>query len=363
MDATCRILVTKLWRRRLRRTTWLFVVLSLVTACGSGDEDKDTLTLITHDSFSLSDEVLANFTANTGITVEIFRAADAGTMLNQSILAKGNPLGDVIFGVDNTFMSRALAAEILEPYASPRLAAIPARLQLDESSRLLPVDVGDVCINYDVDWFETRAIAPPSSLADLVDPRLSGQLVVQNPATSSPGLAFMLATIAEFGQGGDYDWLDYWSELRANDVRISPGWTEAYYGDFSFAGGGDRPIVVSYATSPPAEVFFADPRPSEAPTAVVASTCFRQQEFVGILAGTDNREGAELFVDFLLSVEVQEDIPWNMFVFPVVSDAQVPAEFLEFSTVPQNPLTVSADEIESNRDTWIDDWTTQVVRP
>ncbi len=335
----------------------------VASSCSSSDDvDQTSLTLVTHDSFVLSDDVLAGFTEATGITVEIVRASDAGSMLNQSILAGENPLGDVIFGIDNTFMSRALGAGILESYDAPRLADIGDEFKLDSDNYLLPVDVGDVCINYDTAWFGERDIAPSASLADLALPAYQDLLVVQHPATSSPGLAFMMATIAEFGTDGDYTWLDYWAELRANGVLVSPGWTEAYYGDFTYAGGGSRPIVVSYASSPPAEVFFADPRPAVAPTAVVESTCFRQIEFVGILAGTDNRSGAEQFVDFMLSVEVQNDIPWNMFVFPVANDATPPPEFVEFSLVPANPLVLDADDIEANRDSWIDQWATTVTR-
>ena len=310
------------------------------------------VTLVTHDSFALSEDVIAQFTADTGIELKIVRGDDAGTVLNQSILAAGNPLGDVIFGVDNNFMSRALDADILEPYDSPRLSAIPDEFELDPTNRLLPVDVGDVCLNYDVAWFADNGIAPPTGLADLVEPDYADLTVVQNPATSSPGLAFLMATIAEYGDG----WTDYWRQLDDNGVAVSPGWSEAYYGDFTYAGGGDRPIVVSYASSPPAEVFFAEPRPATAPTAVVEASCFRQQEFIGILAGTDNRAGAEALVDFMLSVEVQNDIPWNMFVFPVADDATAPPEFVEFSLIPADPLSLPAADIEANRDTWIQEW-------
>ncbi len=321
-----------------------------------------TITLVTHESFALSEEVLAAFTAETGITVEILTSGDAGIALNQSILSAGNPLGDVIFGVDNTFMSRALDADILDGYNSPLLAEIPDEYELDPTNRLLPVDVGDVCLNSDVEYFAQRDLAPPGDLLALTDAAYRDLLVVQNPATSSPGLAFLLASIAEFGTSGDYPWTTFWADLRANGVRVSPGWSEAYYGDFTWAGGGDRPIVVSYASSPPAEVFFADPPLESAPTAVVESTCFRQQEFVGILAGTDEPASARAFVDFLLGVTAQNDIPWNMFVFPVNSNATPPPEFLEHSVIPADPLSVPSTDVEENREAWIEEWTDIVVR-
>lgn len=355
----------------------LFIAFTLVAASCGGDgttstattavtppspDDPTTITLVTHESFALSEDVLAAFTAETGVTVELLTSGDAGAALNQSILSAGNPLGDVIFGIDNTFMSRALDADILDAYESPLLAEIPDEFELDPTNRLLPVDVGDVCLNYDVAYFADNGVTPPETLRDLTDPALADLLVVQNPATSSPGLAFVLATIAEFGTDGDYPWTAFWRDLRDNGVRVSPGWSEAYYGDFTWAGGGDRPIVVSYASSPPAEVFFAEPRPTEAPTAVVEESCFRQQEFVGILTGTDEPGAARAFVDFLLGRTAQEDIPWNMFVFPVNETAEVPEEFTEFSLIPADPLSVDSADIEANREAWIEEWTDIVVR-
>jgi len=367
---------TKIFTSTKTRFMALIACVAIVAAaCGSdvntsstatepppSPSNPKTITLVTHESFALSEDVLAAFTAETGITVELLTSGDAGTALNQSILSAGNPLGDVIFGIDNTLMSRALEANILDAYESPLLAEIPDEFKLDDTHRLLPVSVGDVCLNYDVGYFTDNGIAPPQSLGDLTDPALKGLLVVQNPATSSPGLAFLLASIAEFGFDGDYTWKSFWADLRANGVRVSPGWTEAYYGDFTWAGGGDRPIVVSYASSPPAEVFFAEPRPAAAPTAVVEASCFRQQEFVGILSGTNETAAAQMFVDFLLGVDAQNDIPWNMFVFPVNSLATPPPEFVEFSLIPDNPLSVPSVAIEASREGWIEDWTDIVVR-
>jgi len=351
-------------KNRAERIVALVLMISLLAAaCGTNSESDSgaTITLITHESFALSPDVLEGFTADTGIEVKLLRSGDAGIALNQSILSKGNPLGDVIFGIDNTFMSRALDADILEPYDSPLLDEIPDEMELDPTNRLLPVTIGDVCLNYDIGYFAEAGIEPPRTLADLTKPALANLLVVENPATSSPGLAFVLATIAEFGTEGPYPWTSFWADLRRNGVRVSPGWTEAYYGDFTLAGG-DRPIVVSYASSPPAEVFFSDPPLTDAPSAVVESTCFRQQEFVGILAGTEHVPEARAFVDFLLGVTAQNDIPWNMFVFPVNEGATPPPEFVDFSVVPSDPLRVDPRDIETNREQWIDTWTDIVVR-
>jgi thiamine transport system substrate-binding protein len=323
-----------------------------------------TLTVMTHSSFDVSEDVVAAFQEQCNCQVQFLRAGDAGLMLNQALLSKDNPLADVIYGVDNTFLSRALQGGILEPYQSPELANVPDDLKLDPTFEMLPVDYGDVCLNYDVGWFEDRHLAPPADLPDLTQPAYQGLTVVENPATSSPGLAFLLATIGRFGEEGDYTYQDYWADLRANDVLVADGWDAAYYSNFTSASDGDRPIVVSYASSPVAEVYYSDPPVDQAPTgAVVADgTCFRQIEFVGILKGTQHHALAEQWVDFVLGTTFQEDIPLKMFVFPANAQATLPDVFAQFALIPQHPVTLSPDAIEANRQTWIEAWTRVVLR-
>ena len=275
-----------------------------------------------------------------------------------------NPLADVIYGVDNMFLSRALEGEILESYQSPVLADVPDVLELDATFHMLPVDYGDVCLNYDKGWFEDHNLAPPSDLQSLLLPEYKSLTVVEHPATSSPGLAFLFATIGHFGEKGEYNYLDYWADLEANDVLVTDGWEDAYWGQFTYASDGDRPIVVSYASSPPVEVFFAEAEFEEAPTGVVIAdgSCFRQIEFVGILKGTKNRDLAEQWVDFMLGTTFQEDIPLKMFVFPSNSQAALPEVFAQFAEIPEHPSMVDPDLIEKNREEWIKAWTKVVLR-
>ncbi len=330
----------------------------LLAACAdepSPDSGPQTVRLITHDSFQVSDAVWEAFEATTGHTVELLTAGDAGTMVNQAILTKDNPVADVMFGIDNTFLGRALDADLFEEFQPDGLADVPDALQLD--SRVTPIDFGDVCLNYDIRRMDELGVAPPSRLLDLAQPAYRGLSVVQHPGTSSPGLAFLLATIAVFGEDGDYPWQSFWRDLVANDVLVTAGWEDAYYGAFSGgSGAGDRPIVVSYASSPPAEVIYADPPVSEAPTAVVSDGCFRQIEFAGILAGTPVPNAARQLVEFMLGLEFQEDIPLNMFVFPANGQAELPEEFLLYTTVPASPASVGFAEINANRSAWIEEW-------
>jgi thiamine transport system substrate-binding protein len=320
---------------------------------------------MTHDSFSASKPVIAEYEKQCGCQVRILKSGDAGLALNKAILAKGNPLADVFYGVDNSFLSRALAADIFEPYASPALADIPADLKLDPSNRLLPVDFGYVALNYDKKYFASKGLALPQTLRDLTKPEYKGLLVVENPATSSPGMAFLLTTVAAFGEKGDYTYLDFWKGLRANDVRVSDGWEDAYYTQFSGGSGkGDRPLVVSYATSPAAEVYFADPQPADSPTGNILPPggTFRQVEFVGILKGTANLDLARQWVDFMLGPTFQADIPLQMWVYPTRTGTPLPDVFIKFAPVPSQPAAITSEQIESGREGWLKAWTDMVLR-
>ncbi len=347
----------------MNKTVFLagLLIAATMMLCSNTVQAENTITLMTHDSFNVSKEVLATFETQNHVKVRFLKSGDAGAALVQAILSKENPLADVFFGVDNTFLSRALAADIFLPYTSPLLARIPISLQLDRQNRLLPVDYGDVCLNYDKEWFRKKNLAPPTDLSDLIKPAYRDLTVVENPATSSPGMAFLIATIGRFGEQG---YLDFWRKLRENGVIVANGWEDAYYGHFSSASKGDRPIVVSYASSPPAVVYYAGKPLTESPTAalVAGNTAFRQIEFVGILKGTKEPELAKKLVDFLLSKDFQEDIPLQMFVFPANSSAKLPEVFVKYAIVADKPVSISPATIEANRDSWIEAWTNTVLR-
>jgi thiamine transport system substrate-binding protein len=359
------------------------VAAAIVAGCGSDDSSTDssassttasanastpkagvTLSLVTYDSFPTGDTslnaALDTFTSETGIGVRIVVAGDTGTMVTKAELTAGNPEGDVMWGVDNTFLSRAVDADVFAAYESTQLAALDEELTaLVPGHEATPVDFGDVCINYDIAWFAERGVDPPATLRDLVEPAYQDLLVVENPGTSSPGLAFLLATIAEFGD----DWQDYWEDLRGNGVEVVDSWNSAYYERFSgSSGAGPRPLVVSYGTSPPAEVLFADPPRDDAPTAVAADTCFRQVEFAGVLRGTEHEPEARALVDFLAGATFQSELALNLFVYPARTEVELPEEFTTFSVLPDDPLTVEPAEISEHREEWVDEWTQIVLR-
>lgn len=332
------------------------------SATGAVQPGKQTLAVMTHDSFAASEGVIAQFERENNVKVSFIKSGDAGAALNKAILSKDAPIADVFYGVDNTFLSRALQSGIYVPYHSPLLDQIPAEFKLDPTDQALPVDYGDVCLNYDKAYFAEKKLPVPGSLEDLTKPEYKGLLVMENPATSSPGLVFLLASIAHFGPD---KYLDYWKSLRENGLVVVDGWETAYYTNFSGSSGkGPQPLVVSYNTSPAAEVVFASKPITEAPIGSITApgTCFRQVEFVGILAGTKKMELAQKFVDFMLSKTFQEDMPLQMFVYPVNPQAKLPDAFQKYAPLPQQPASMPPDEIAKNRDAWIQAWTQTVLR-
>ncbi|WP_122816163.1 thiamine ABC transporter substrate-binding protein [Nocardioides pantholopis] len=330
-----------------------------VSACsvvGSGDdgaEPADRVVLVTHESFNLPDELVARFEDETGLELTVRPAGDAGTLTNKLVLTRDNPTGDVAFGVDNAFASRAVAEGVFAPYAAelPEGAeafALPG--DPGEGAGLLtPVDTGNVCVNVDDTWFAERGQQPPATLEDLRKPAYRDLLVVPGAATSSPGMAFLLATIAEYGDR----WPDYWADLMANGAKLTDGWSDAYQAEFTQGGGpGTRPIVVSYDSSP---AFTLDEEGGTT-TSALLDTCLRQVEYAGVLAGADNPDGAEQLVDFLLSDDVQAALPESMYVFPVSSAVELPEDWARFARQPEAPYELDPAEVDANRDAWLREW-------
>lgn len=311
------------------------------------------VTVAVHDSFALPEALLKEFTAATGCVVTVLKSGDAGQLTNKLVLTKSAPIADAVFGIDNAFAGRAVSQGVLAAYrpvlpAGAQAHALPGA----GAGQLTPVDFGDVCVNVDSAWFAARGTTPPVTLDDLVKPDYKGLFVTPGAATSSPGFAFLLATIGKYGETG---WADYWRKLMTNDTLITAGWTEAYTVDFSAGEGkGTRPVVLSYASSIP----FTIPEGGTAPTtAALLDTCFRQVEYAGVLTGAKNPEGAKAFVAWLLTTPVQAAIPESMYVYPVAKDVALPPDWARWATVAPAPYAVAAETIDAHRDAWLRQWT------
>ena len=329
----------------------------LLSGCSGGSPESTSasqaaatqLTVIVNDSFTLPDELKEAFEQQSGYQVTYLQPDSSMSLVNQLILTKDSPLGDVVFGIDTTSSARALTEGIVTDFVSAKLSD-PAP-NLEPQPGLTPIDYGDVCINADSVWFTQHNLAIPETLDDLTKPEYRDLLVVTSPATSTPGMALLAATVGEQGE----HWLDYWKALDENGMKVTSGWTEAYYTDFSGADGkGPRPLVLSYASSP---AYTVDGDSST--TVALLDTCLRQVEYAGVLSGAKNEAGAQAFVDFLVSAEVQAVIPENMYMYPALASARLPADWVKFAPVPLEPIYVSAQEIGNNRDAWLRQWTDQ----
>lgn len=337
-----------------------FVVVSMA-ACGPSegadgsvsDTAPKVVTLLTYDSFALDDGAADAFEHATGARIEVLAAGDSGAMLAGALLNAGSPEADVIFGIDNTTATRVLSAPLLEDFTPVAANDLAAELTApgEASNVLTPIDTSEVCVNVDLDWFSEKGIAPPADFESLKSPDYRDLLVVENPVNSSPGLAFMLGSIEVFGEDG---WLDYWQALKGNGVRVSPSWDDAYYNDYT-VNGGERPLVLSYASSPPAEVVFSEGALDEPSSGVSDGTCVTQVEYAGVLAGAEHPDLARELVEFMLSDSWQEAVALSNFVYPV-TDVELPEEFRLWAPRPQDPVVIDAAAASPNLDDWLEQW-------
>lgn len=312
---------------------------------------EDRVVLVTYAGYALPEDAVAAFTERTGIRVEIRTFEDAGTALSQAMLTAPVPEGDVLFGVDNTLLTRAVASDAFVAHQAASVQLVDPALRLDPSGTFTPIDYGDVCVNADTEWFARRGLPIPRNLEDLTDPAYRDLLVVQSPVTSSPGLAFLVATRVRFGDRAD----QFWRDLRANGVAVSSSWDDAWNNRYT-VNGGQRPLVVSYATSPPAEVVFSDGTRSEPASTVISSTCFRQVEFAAVLAGAEHPRAARRLIEEMLSERWQAALPLTNFVYPARRGVELPEEFRRWATPVAEPITSTPEEIGRSRDAWIDAW-------
>ncbi|WP_185994486.1 thiamine ABC transporter substrate-binding protein [Nocardioides campestrisoli] len=341
------------------------VGLGLLAACStggttsaeeSGPERSREVILVTHDSFTLPEELLEEFAEQTGQELIVRASGDAGALSAKLALTKENPTGDVAFGIDNTFASRVLDEGVFAPVEVELPPGAEEYALADGADRLVPVDVGHVCLNIDDTWFDKNEVKPPRTLQDLTKPAYEDLTVVPAASTSSPGMAFLLSTVAAFGD----EWPDYWQELLDNGLKVVDGWSDAYYTDFTQGGeNGDRPIVLSYDSSPAFTVAEGQKRST---TSALLETCFRQVEYAGVLDGAPNPEGARALVEFLTGPEVQAALPESMFVFPVDPTVELPDAWAEYAVQPEQPFEVDSEEIAANREQWLQQWTEITTR-
>jgi thiamine transport system substrate-binding protein len=278
----------------------------------------------------MSKALIADFDKTTGYNLKLVKAGDAGSLTNRLILTKTAPIGDAVFGIDNTFAGLATDSQIID-------------------GSLSATDFGDVCFNYDKAWFAQHKFAAPSSISELTLPKYKGLTVLENPNTSSTGLSFLAATVDMFGTSA---WESYWKGLKKNSVKVDNGWEAAYYTDFSGSSGkGAYPIVLSYASSPADEVR-AD---GQSQTATVLDGCFRQTEYAGVLKNAKNSAGARAVVKYLLGAKFQASFPEAMYMYPSVAGTPIPSAWKNFTEVAEHTYGDKLD-LNANRKSWLTKW-------
>ncbi len=358
-------------RRRHWRPRWMLAALGVValigaascgtddngSADGASDAESPKVVLVTYDSFVMPEGAAEEFESRTGATIEVVATGDSGTMLTGALLTAGSPDGDVIFGIDDNSVGPALSEDLLDPVAPSTVELVPEQFRLGGAGaeRLVAIDSGDVCMNVDEEWFASNGVVAPTTIEQLADPEYRDLLVVSSPVTSSPGLAFLIGSVDRFGEDG---WIDYWAALEENGVRVRPSWDDAYNSDYTVSGG-DRPIVLSYASSPPAEVIFSDGARSEPASSVMVDSCVAQREFAGVLRGTEQPELAAELLEFMLSPQWQQGLPLANFVIPV-TDVELPDEFQRWAARPEQPMSLAPDVVDERRDEWIEAWREQM---
>ena len=292
----------------MKRKIWLLPLLSVSAYMQAQTEVR----LAAHKSFSLPKAVIARFERENNAKVSVIQAGNANEMLNKLILSRANPIADAVYGLDNANIGKAREMGVLadeQPKSLPVSVGLPS---------VLAVDYGYVTLNYDKKWFAEKKLPLPKTLQDLARPEYKNLLVTPSPATSSPGLSFLMANIGSMGEAGAFKW---WAQMRQNGVKVAKGWSEAYYTDFSHNGGA-YPLVVGYAASPAAEVYFSKGKYSEPPTGnlFLKGGVFRQVEGAAVLKGAKQPELAAKLVQWLQSGEVQRAVPSEMWVYPAVKN-------------------------------------------
>ena len=308
---------------RIPKIAYIAAAALLLTGCSA--KTNNEVVLATHDSVVISKALIADFEKSSGLKLTIVKAGDAGALTNKLVLTKDDPIADAVYGIDNTFIGKATDNRVL-----------------DEAS-IQAIDYADICFNYDKTWFASHGVAAPTSWQQLTLPAYKNLTVIENPTTSSTGLGFLAATVAQFGEG---KWMPYWKALKSNGVKVDAGWEDAYYTDFSgSAGKGDYPIVLSYSSSP------AD----EENTAAILGGCFRQTEYAAALTGAKNPSGAAKLIKWLTELKFQNSMPASMYVYPVNKDASIPESW---ATKAPGATSVLGEnlKISQHREAWLKAW-------
>lgn len=326
--------------------------------------DDGTLTIVTYDIIALSDDMLEEFTNNTGYEINMIRTDDAGGILENLLLTKEAPQADLALGLDNTYLQTALDNCLLGPHSANVPDLDPLALTPYSGEMAVPFDQGYVCLNADIEALEENNVSFPSTLEELTGEQWKGRTAFPSPTTSSPGRAFMTATIDYFERQATMDAMTWWEAMADNDAIFTSGWTEAYETHYSGGYGiwgeghiGDAWLTVSYCHSPGVEAYYGGNYTiSKAIDIDYAS--FHQVEYAAKVNGGGSSSAVDAFIEYLLSDEVNKNMPENNLMYSVLDNEDMPETdgYRYHSPIPSNPSEITAERIDVEMDGWLMDW-------
>ncbi len=338
---------TKLPRRRrglileeVVRMKKFLLVLSIIVAVSVFSQE---LVIYTYSSFAsgIAQKVLPIFEKQNNVKVKLLSFGDAGNVLARLILEKDQPKADVVIGLDQPLLKRAISEGLLIKFVPENISMIKNKELLDMRGYGIPFDYGAIALVYNTEKINN----PPKSFKELLDERFKRKLVVQDPRTSSTGLSFMLWTVAVFGEDG---FLDYWKSLKNNILTITPGWDEA----FSMLETGEADIMVSYATD--GAYSYHEYGSLKYLPVVMEEGAFVQIEYAAIVKGSKNIELAKKFIEFVLSKEFQSHVPLNQWMYPVV-EIELPKAY-KYAPKIDKVLPFDYSIFEQKGKDWLEKW-------
>jgi thiamine transport system substrate-binding protein len=299
-----------------------------------------SLTVYTYESMGwIEDSVIPEFENMYGVDVKVIKLGDGGNVLSRIKLENKNPKADVVIGLDQSLTVDAVKNDLLIPYKPINASNIENQnIIFNQDFSVTPYDYGAIAIIYDPERLNTT----PKTFEDLT--KMDKSLIIQDPRSSSTGQAFLLWTIAAYGD----DWKDFWKDLKSAILTVTTGWTDS----FSKFEAGEAPMMVSYATD--GAYSYEYYKSTKYKALIPEEGGYVQIEGAGIVKGTKNEELAKRFIEFLLMDEFQREVPLNQWMFPV-TNVELPESY-EYSLKPEKILTIESEEIADNLDKWLNEW-------
>ena len=383
-------MATRKKHKTLTKPNLILIATLLVTAPLSGcvmlneasseDLQDGELVIVTYDVLALSEDMISGFEESSGLNVTMLKLDDAGSILDYLIQNRGNTNVDLAIGLDNTYLQTAIEFDLLEELDLNKSGmsapgSFPGRSSMDplepyDGPLAVPYDMGYICLNYDTEAVDGENLSVPTSLEDLTGPEWRGKVALPSPVSSSPGRGFMLASLDYFDWQSDegLQFSNWWSDMVANDVVITSGWTEAYethytggYGEWTEGYIGDAHITVSYCHSPGVESYY-NGNWTKSATLDIPKTSLFQVEYASAVSG-GNALYAKKFIEYLISPEVNSMMPYENLMYSVLDGLDLPEEdgYRSNSQIPAAPASIPMEDIDDHMEAWLDQWNSAVT--